>query len=999
MTESALRSYIATTAAIVDNTDAPGVHAIQNGEWLVGGLGDDTVVGDATPDVLMGGGGSDVIVGGAGHDIIDGDDEYEPGLRTATDGLTTVTATRNWGGHPHEVYYSAVGYTNLARVVGAADVIYAGSGDDFVSAQYGDDTVHGDTGDDTIAGDAGDDALFGGSGNDRIAGDWYGTNDTLEPFGDDYLDGGDGDDILSGEAGADILVGGAGNDRLRGFIGVTFTDAPNENPADDGADHLSGGAGDDELIGDGGDDTLLGGEGNDQLFGDSDQTAIALHGRDRLEGGGGNDYLRGYGGDDELLGGAGRDTLHGDAGNDRLQAGLDDDVAFGMDGDDFLEGDAGKDQLVGGAGNDKLDGGLDADLLWGEAGNDTLRGGAGTDFLDGGDGDDLLYADAGGGTTTGGAGADKLVGGIDADDLIGGLGNDVIEGAEGDDALRGEGDDDALSGGQGNDLLVGGVGTDTLDGGEGEDRIYGDEGDDALQGGAGFDHLSGGAGNDVYLVDRGSGMDVILDGQGQDTIRFADDILAEQVTFRRGIDDLGNANYLVAEVAGSATRVAVHNGMSGALQRFEFADGTSIAAADAITRANASALPARAVPAPAAMVMRGSGGDDRIEGLASDDSIQAGAGADVLTGGAGRDRLDAGAGADRLDGGGDDDVLLGGDGTDVYVFGRGQGRDTIEEHRLLVSGAQAETDLIELSAGVLPTDVTLHRDGDDLVLAIGQTQAQLRVRSHFAATEAALNPLTGLVEQVPADHRIEAIRFGDGTVWNEATILAKTVAGTPNTMTGTAAADTFTVDDAKDVVNEAAGGGDDTIRSTVSFALPRNVERLTLTGFLDASVWSTPGNAVSYLTGNAGNNTFNGPGTYVAADGTRVSSLSGGVMGYAVMAGGPGDDTYHLRDTVGGQVVEAAGAGRDTVILSGPNWTSYQLPDHVEVLRSDEGGVGALGGVRYRIGNALDNTIEGSRVASVAVGVANVIDGGAGADTLIGFSANDRYVVDNAGTG
>ena len=234
-------------------------------------------------------------------------------------------------------------------------------------------------------------------------------------------------------------------------------------------------------------------------------------------------------------------------------------------------------------------------------------------------------------------------------------------------------DDDTLSGGQGNDLLVGGAGTDTLDGGEGEDRLYGDEGDDTLQGGAGFDHLSGGAGNDVYLVDRGSGMDVILDGQGQDTIRFADDIAVEEVTFRRGTDDLGNANYLVAEVAGSTTRVAVHDGMSGALQRFEFADGTSIAAADAIASANASALPARAVPAPGrdGHARQWRRRPDRGTGLGRFDPGGRRRGCPHRR--CGRDRLDAGAGADRLDGGGDDDVLLGGDGTDVYVFGRGPG--------------------------------------------------------------------------------------------------------------------------------------------------------------------------------------------------------------------------------------------------------------------------------------------------------------------------------------
>ena len=291
--------------------------------------------------------------------------------------------------------------------------------------------------------------------------------------------------------------------------------------------------------------------------------------------------------------------------------------------------------------------------------------------------------------------------------------------------------------------------------------------------------------------------------------------------------------------------------------------------------------------------------------------------------------------------------------------------------------------------------MTLHRDGADLVVAIGQTQAQLRVKGHFNTTEATLNPLTGKWETWYADRRIEAIRFADGTVWDATAIATRTVAGAPNAMTGTTANDTFTVDDAGDAVTESAGGGSDVIRSSVSYALRPNVERLALTGFVDLSAWANAGNPVSYLDGNAGNNTFNGPGTYLNASGTPVTSVGGGEAGYAVMSGGPGDDTYWLRPDIGGQVVEAADAGSDTVVLAGANWINYTLPANVENLRSDEGGTSYPAQTRYRTGNALDNTIEGFRRDWMGAGPHNVIDGGAGADTMIGFDGIDVFVVDN----
>jgi Ca2+-binding RTX toxin-like protein len=91
--------------------------------------------------------------------------------------------------------------------------------------------------------------------------------------------------------------------------------------------------------------------------------------------------------------------------------------------------------------------------------------------------------------------------------------------------------------------------------------------------------------------------------------------------------------------------------------------------------------------------------------------------------------------------------------------------------------------------------------------------------------------------------------------------------------------DTYVVDDAGDDVNEAANDGLDTVRSSVSFTLPVNVEALILTG---AAATSGTGNTVANsITGNAANNILRG----LEGDDT----LRGG-GGDDRLIGGPGND-------------------------------------------------------------------------------------------------------------
>jgi Ca2+-binding RTX toxin-like protein len=95
------------------------------------------------------------------------------------------------------------------------------------------------------------------------------------------------------------------------------------------------------------------------------------------------------------------------------------------------------------------------------------------------------------------------------------------------------------------------------------------------------------------------------------------------------------------------------------------------------------------------------------------------------------------------------------------------------------------------------------------------------------------------------------------------------------------------------------------------------------------------------------------------------------------MDGGAGNDTY-MVDAKTDKTIEAAGGGaHDTVIVT--FLPSYTLADQVEDLQ-----VIALGSF-HGIGNAQNNTIEGSAYN-------DVLEGGAGTDDLFGDGGNDTLI-------
>lgn len=876
VTQSVTTTYTLdfTNANLGSNSSGDDVLYGQGGnDWLLGGQGTDYLDGGADDDVLLSDAGSDVLLGGDGDDMLSGDSANTPVNEQGNDWLDGgAGADTLLGGGGDDRLYGSDGNDRLQGDSGSDilqikygnDWLDGGGGNDDISGLYGDDTLLGSIGDDALWGGGGGDEMHGGDGNDWLQGD---LGDFLgAPQSADQLYGDGGNDILNADQGNDQLHGGDGNDRM---------------DAGSGEDQLLGDDGNDSLFGMDGWDTLTGGTGNDWLDGGSGQDTYVFSigdGQDTLaeDDASGNvvqfgdgitqDSLRasfdntsgrltiGYGpgtdnitmtdglhsqligryqfadgswlSHDQLLelvlpaidysatdigytvsGGSHGDTLRGGAGND---------VFYGQGGDDVLLGNQGDDYLQGGSGNDELDGGQGYDDLEGNSGNDmyVFGQGSGRDWV--------LDQDV----TAGNVDTVRLTDGITPGDVM--VSRDQINlflslsnGADqlglsqwfhGDEFRieRVQFADGTLwdgqtleslvvsaSGTDGNDMLYGTLGDDAIDGQGGDDTIFGFEGSDTLDGGNGNDSLQGGTGNDVYIFGTGSGRDVVADydmtAGNIDTVRMTDGVAPADVIVTRDEDSL----YL--NLNGGADRLQLQNWLLGdelKIEQVVFADGTVWdvqALASHIVFANGTDRDD---------ALAGTSGDDVISGLGGNDALYGLEGNDNLDGGSDNDTLVGGAGADTLVGGSGDDTLQGDAGDNVYVFGQGSGHDVV----VVYETSAGNTDTVWMSDGVTPLDVTVSRDYGSLYLSLNNGADQLTL-PYWSYGSGSFS---------------EQVVFGDGTVWDAETLLARTAIestngnevlwGTPgdDVISGLGGDDVLRGDSGNDTLN--GGSGADTLQ-------------------------------------------------------------------------------------------------------------------------------------------------------------------------------------------
>jgi len=318
----------------------------------------------------------------------------------------------------------------------------------------------------------------------------------------------------------------------------------------------------------------------------------------------------------------------------------------------------------------------------------------------------------------------------------------------------------------------------------------------------------------------------------------------------------------------------------------------------------------------------GNTADNVINGGAGNDSLSGLLGADTLNGGAGNDTLDGGQGADLLNGGAGNDTYTVDNRADVVVEAAGGGFDTVN----VVIGY------------TLPSGAEIER----VVMAAGST---------------AMN--------------VVGNEFAQVIVGNAGTNLLDGGGGA-DTLIGGAGNDTYIIDHVGETVVEEAGGGYDSVRTSLSsHTLAANVETLTYTGTGDFA--GTGNSLVNVITGGVGNDT-----------------LDGGA-GADRLVGGAGNDTY-IIDNASDAIVETADGGYDTQVTS---LTTAMARANIEALTYS--GSGNFVGYANATGTAITGGAGDDKLSGGA-GI-DILSGRGGNDVLTGGAGADVFRFENLGSG
>jgi len=1010
---------------IVGNGGADVIYAGRGGDSVTGGDDVDYIYGEAGNDSIDGGGGNDVLYGGAGDDVVhggSGDDYIWSGERTGSDTLhgdsgdDTFRIIRSQGSGTIAAYGGA-GHDHFTLGVGtgASVSVDGGDGDDYISLS-------------NVATAA---TLTLGSGRDLVtlatlAGS--AANPATRPTITDFATGPGGDvvdlasalrnnapswDGVTNPFAAGLLsLAQSGSDSLLKYNGATILIFKNVGAASFTADNFGGVAPDGSvsparsLTGDDDGNILAGGSGDDVIDGGK--------GPDHIYGGYGADTLAGGDGNDSITGGAGNDVLNGGAGVDGLSGGFGDDIVHGGAGDDNLyDNDSGVDSLYGDEGDDYFYAQRDGSH---SGGSSSMFGGEGDDrftvitrsadplFIDGGAGNDTISM-----VTLTGSLAVTLGAGADLVDLTqwtwtrGGSASITIA-----DFDPGEGDRLELA-----EFLH-------------WNSVFWENNYDPFGTGALARLVQ--SGTDVLLqVSTGAGADSILN-----LVTFRNSLVADITTASLGGMDLTGADIAGVTVTGGG----FDDRLTG--------DGGS----DTVD---------------------GLGGNDVIYGLFGDDTLSGGDGRDVIHGGFGDDVIDGGDGDDVLYGDEGDDIVSGGAGRDYLedtsggedaLLG-GDGDDTIYAYRdgyiraggMLLDGGAGD-DYIQVNnhiamilvSGGDGTDVVdvLGSEGE-LIVSLGAGQDVLRFGTSYVFPQSGSSHygLQLLLTDFEAGDGGDQIDL-DG--W-----LSTDLRNYDTSLSPFAAGFLTLYQSGSDVVLTVKRGEQGTYE--VPWMTFKNTDAWSLTAYnfegYETNFQMVHGSAVDEtFTGGTGNDGFDGGGgndTFllgyggydkaVGGDGndTFFIALPSAVTGRYVVSGAGGSDVLQVQGhssfsnlTLGtpgqfGNLVEESGIETIRILSGFDNSRGWALGETIfygiqaqdnatpagGVLTIDASGLAASEKLTlltdetdsslFVTGGAGADILNGGALADTLIGGGgnDYLNGGGGADTLRGGGGNDSYFVDS----
>ncbi|WP_280514010.1 calcium-binding protein, partial [Stappia taiwanensis] len=251
---------------------------------------------------------------------------------------------------------------------------------------------------------------------------------------------------------------------------------------------------------------------------------------------------------------------------------------------------------------------------------------------------------------------------------------------------------------------------------------------EAIDGRGGDDTLIGNSDGDTYIFGIGYGQDVIVDTQKRvswvtregtlvketdDTVRFREGVTIDNLIFTKDGDDL------VMSITDHPDTLRVKNqfaSIARGIEWFEFDGGERLHISDVEERL---------------AIVGGSRGDDVIEGALDSENT--------------------------LDGRQGDDELEGGRLGDTYAFGAAYDLDTIVER---TDGVEGAIDKVVFGAIVDPDTVRLIRDGDDLIIDLGNGEDRLTITEGLTTRQ------------------VEKFLFANGVEWDLEDVRDRLLTGT-----------------------------------------------------------------------------------------------------------------------------------------------------------------------------------------------------------------------------
>lgn len=568
-------------------------------------------------------------------------------------------------------------------------------------------------------------------------------------------------------------------------------------------------------------------------------------------------------------------------------------------------------------GDDVINGSSLANRIFGFAGADVINGLGGDDLISGDDSFTVGGADV----ITGGEGNDNVAGGVGDDTISGGTGNDSLDGGTGNDRLLGDDGNDSVTGSAGNDVIFGGADNDTLSGGDDNDLINGDDGNDTLFGGNGVDVLNGGLGADS--MEGGAGNDI-----------YRVDSLSDRVR--------------------------------------EVADGGYDRVLSSVSHTLGSHVERLSLTGTADLTGAGNAVDNRLDGNSGANSLTDGAGHDRLYGYAGNDTLTGGAGNDTLDGGVGADSMVGGADDDLYVV------DDVGDAVIELENAGYDRVLASIN-------YTLGTDLERLSLS---GTADINGTGNMRANRLDGNEGANILDD--GDFSLDFFGSISDSLYGGAgndTLIGNSGADRldgglgADSMSGGIGDDTYFVDDALDVVFEAADAGYDRVLASVSYTLTADVERLSLIGTADLN--ATGQAQANRLDGNAGANRLDagegndrlfglgGNDTLIGGGGKDL--LDGG-LGTDRMTGGLGADRFAFRSATeadGDVITDFSRAEGDRVDLRSIDADAALAGDQAFTWIGGAAFSDVAGQLRF-LGGVLEGDVNGDGGADFQIGLTGV---------------------------